>query len=213
MNLTVAETNRYQLYVSDAPGEAAAVRVHDSVLNRILLAWRGAVARRLIDSQLLRFCARSASCHGCDKKLIRELAMTAASIAMSLEHRADVDLLSRRLRELDLRLPALHAHIANLLFAHPERHFAHEEIVCLLSLTRPSLCRRQVDECLDELVRMRVVQRVDVDGAGVFYDIDTRPHLHVYCERTRELFDAPGAGVLTMPRPSSRHASCSSPRP
>jgi Fe2+ or Zn2+ uptake regulation protein len=199
--------SRYQLFVSDSPGDAATIRIYDSVLKRILLAWQGEVARRLIESHLLRYCAQSASCHGCDKKLVHTLALTAASIAMDLEHRSGHDLLSVRLQELDRHLPAFHTCIANVLFSHPGRHFGHEEVVCLLSLRNPSVCRRQIDDHLDDLVRWQVVQRVAVDRNHVFYDINTTPHLHVYCERRQELFDAPVAGVLRMTPPSPSYAT------
>jgi len=188
--------DRYQVYITDHPGDIAAVRVYDSLLKRILLTWRGVVAREIIDSGMLPFCVRAVGCHGCDKGMIQKLTLTATAISIALDQGEKPDELRRRLAQLDRRLPAFHQHIARLLFANPGKHFAHEEIVCLLTLQNPCACRERIDTHLDDLVAWEVVQKVVVGGDRVFYDINTEPHLHVFDPVSGELADAPSAGVL-----------------
>ena len=103
-----------------------------------------------------------------------------------------------RLRRLGRRLTKLHERIANVLFARPGWHYAHDDVVCTLALCLPVVGRRRVEQHLDDLVRWLVIQRIVVDTNNVFYDIDTTPHLHVFDARSRELHDAPEAGVLRV---------------
>ncbi len=191
-----SDMDRYQLYISDHPGDTAAIRVYDSMLKRVLLTWQGAVAREMLDSDMLPFCVRAASCHGCDKGLIQRLTLAAAAIGMALDRGGESGRLRRRLASLDRRLSPLHHYIAQMLFSHPDRHFGHEEILCLLTLQNPSSCRVRIQTHLEDLVAWEVVQRVTVGNDRVFYDIDTTPHLHVYDPISGELADAPNVGVV-----------------
>ena len=190
--------DRYQLFISNPPGKAVAIRIYDGMLNRILLKWQGEIARRLLDADILPYAARCDGCRRCDKDLIHKLTIAAAAIAATLEADDRNEFLQRRLEKLDRRLSGFHAHVASLLFAHPERHFGHEEVVCLLSLNNPCVSRRRIFEHLDDLVRWQVIQRINVDDDHVFYDINTDPHLHIYCRRTHELVDAPRDGVVQI---------------
>lgn len=190
--------DRYQLYVSDQPGEAVAIRVYDGVLKRILLKWQGEIARQLLDSNILPLAARCDGCRRCDKDLVHKLTLAAAAIATALDIGRDSDALRQRLDRLQLSLSPFHMHIARLLFSCPEKHLAEDEVICLLTLQNPCVSRRRILLHLDELVRWKVIQKIVVAGDRAFYDINTRPHLHIYCRRTHELHDAPSDGVLQL---------------
>ena len=190
--------DRYQLYVSDQPGDTASIRVYDGMLKRVLLTWQGAVAREMLDSAMLPFCIRATSCHGCDKALIQKLTLAATAISLALDLGEEAEGLRRRLEKLDRRLSAFHHHIASLLFAHPGKHFAHDEIVCLLTLQNPCICRDRIEAHINDLVDWQVVQRIAVDRDRKFYDVNTEPHLHVFNPRSGELHDAPDNGVLRI---------------
>ena len=88
--------------------------------------------------------------------------------------------------------------IARLLFAKPGQHFSTQDVACLFLLECPSLVftEGRLAACLDELAYWGVIQRIEVDGENIFYDINTNPHLHVYNSRTRELRDANLQGIL-----------------
>ena len=190
--------DRYQLYVSDQPGETVAIRVYDGMLKRILLKWQGEIARQLLDSDILPLAARCDGCRRCDKDRVHKLTLAAAAIATALDVGRNADALRQRLDQLKLRLSPFHMHIARLLFTYPDKHFAEEEIICLLTLQTPCVGRRRILLHLDELVRWKLIQRIVVAADRAFYDINTRPHLHVYCRRTHELHDAPSDGVLQV---------------
>ena len=192
--------NRYQLYVADNPGQNPSIRVYDSVLQRVLLTWNGAIAREILDAGFLPYCVRAAGCHGCDKNLVKELTMSAAAISMLLDRGQQDCRLRRRLEDLDLRLPASHHRVAATLFAYPDRHLGHEELICLLTLRDPAVYRGRVERELDDLVAWNVIQRITVSQDKVFYDINTSPHLHVFDAACDELRDAPTDGVIQVRR-------------
>ena len=108
--------------------------------------------------------------------------------------------LSMRLSRLGRRLPLPHYRVARLLFSYPGEHLSLEDVTCLLLLESAFLSRHSVRLWLDELVPWRVIQRIEIDARNTGYDIDTRPHLHVYYPKTRSLHDAPADGVLTAPK-------------
>lgn len=93
---------RYQLHVSDRTGETPAVRIYDNALNRILLSWQGDVAREMLEKGIVPRCKRAAEQLDCDKVLIRELALKAAAISMSLHHNASDKVRSGRVRGFPL---------------------------------------------------------------------------------------------------------------
>ncbi len=82
-----------------------------------------------------------------------------------------------------------------MLFDHPGRHLSDQQVTSLLQLQYPSIDGQCVASLLDDLVSWEVIQRVEVDAHRRFYDIDTRPHLHLYCAETDELCVAPGTAA------------------
>ena len=187
--------DRYRLLVSCHRESETAIHVYDRRLRRVLLKWRGDIARALLQSDvLLPEQCRSGS-HSCDKSLIRSLTIAAAKMRIELRGRTDLNL---RLVQLHRNIPLFHRRIAQLMFDHPGKHFSEQDIVCLLLLEYPCVSRKRITEHLDDLVRWGVIQCVNTDEQTRFYDIDTRPHLHIYCSRTKELRDAPDRGVIRI---------------
>ena len=95
--------------------------------------------------------------------------------------------------------------IVSLLSGQHSVHLSEEEIVWLASMEFPCLPGKTVRQELNELVRGGHLQRIRVNDNLVFYDANTEPHLHIFDERTRELRDAPGNGVvMTRSRSASQ---------
>ena len=175
--------------------------VYDLRRNAVVVTWRGELARRLLASDIVRRRPEGAAGMGpCDKRFVEELTLAATRIQMERhdepERRRESTMLRRRIAALGLRLPAPHSRIADIMYQRPGQHLSNEDLICLAQLAFPCIDAEQVVSLLDELVRWRLVQRIEVDAGNVFYDIDTRPHLHVFCPRSRELHDAPGNGVV-----------------
>lgn len=169
------ERHRYRLEISRRPHR---VRVHDNRSATPLFDWRGAVALRLVESGAIPAGLSSDGDHRCDKSLVMHLALAAAS--------------------MNVALPRPHAWVAGILHSHPERHLSQDDVVCLAALEAPNVNQRQVLDCIDDLVRWRLIARIVVDTDHVFFDIVTEPHLHVFDARSGELRDAPTDGILRL---------------
>ena len=65
-------------------------------------------------------------------------------------------------------------------------------------LEAPGLDTRRIIAHLDDIVRWQLVQRIEVDGNNVFYDINTMPHLHLFDARCCMLKDAPSTGLVRI---------------
>ncbi len=195
-------TARYRVIVSNSAECGVTVRVHDVKRRRIVGSWRGEQAQRLIESDVLGCDCLSCPVKECDKRCVRELMLVAAGIQMELEQRrlsdTMTDRLTHRLGELEVRLPPFHERIAVLLFGEPGQHLSDSDVHCLTHFRYPFIDDEKTATVLDDLVRWRVLQRIDAGENGVFYDTETRPHLHVYCTRSGELRDAPASGVLQV---------------
>lgn len=109
-----------------------------------------------------------------------------------------LETLCRRLARSNSFQAAAHYQIARTLFSHPGYHFCEEDLSCLLQLEYPSFPDRRIPPVLDDLVRWEIIQRIDVDIHNVFYDINTKPHLHIFDSRTGELRDAPVQGIMRI---------------
>jgi Fe2+ or Zn2+ uptake regulation protein len=185
--------DRFRLLVSGRPGSKTALHIYDRQDRRVLMKWRGEIARRLLWSGCLPHTSRTSGSHPCSKILLKRLSLMATRIELEL---AQDQALNDRLRALQDDIPPSHRRIAELLFSHPGRHLSEHEVISLMLLQYPCIEGPGVAALLEELVTWGVVQRVEVDAHRRFYDIDTRPHLHVYCPETDELRDAPASGVI-----------------
>ena len=111
--------------------------------------------------------------------------------------RTVADFEEHRLRAREDHRSSLHNQILRLLFAHSGYHFSENDIVCLTKLETPGIDAHRIVKHLGDIVGWRLVQRIEIDPANVFYDTNTSPHLHVYHARNRTLSDAPSDGIVT----------------
>lgn len=170
-----AGPHRYRVEIRRHPHR---VRIHDRHSTTPLFDWRGAAALHLVESGAIPGHLCNEGSHACDKTLVMHLALAVAS--------------------MNVALPRPHAWVAGILHSHPDRHLSQDDVVCLAMLDAPNVGNRRVIECIDDLVRWRLISRIDVDAEHVFYDIVTEPHLHVFDASTGELSDAPSEGILRL---------------
>ena len=184
---------RFRLLVSCRPGSETALHIYDRLDRCVIMKWRGEIARRLLWSGCLPDAIRTSGSHPCSKTLLKRLSLAATRIELEL---ARGQALNDRLKLLQDDIPPPHRRVAELLFSHPGKHLSEHEVVSLMLLQYSCIDGQSIPAFLDDLVAWDVVQRVEIDARRRFYDIDTRPHLHVYCPETDELHDAPGSGVI-----------------
>ena len=181
------------------------------------------LARHLLQADALPHSALRCADYVCDKALIRHLTLTGAAAQLALNRLAELESadlrlrkmpplrpvrssgglsadehLARRLDEAGRHLPGSHLLVAKTLFARRGEHFSEADVVCLLSLECPSMRTSLIHTCLDELTAWKVIQRIVIDEENVFYDVDLRPHLHIFDPATRRLSDAPRKGVVSL---------------
>ncbi|MDJ0917661.1 MAG: hypothetical protein QNJ05_07850 [Woeseiaceae bacterium] len=177
--------------------------VTDRHRRRRVLQWQGSIARRLLESAALPLAGMKNGRHNCDKPLMQRLAIAGAAATSSLadgRRRTDEPRTGSGLESeaSQRKLAALHGCVVRLLEDFPNQHLAEEDIVCLMQFRMPCVSDVQVKTALDDLAAWQRIQRITVPGGSAHYDLDTRPHLHVYDARTRELRDAPASGVLRV---------------
>ncbi len=217
------EETRYRLRIEQPPAGGPRIRIESRTTGRVLLEWRGALARHLLQSGALPDTALRSADYACNKSLIRHLTLTCAAAKLALNRIAALepvddrrpsrprlrsvnaaqglsptDRLIERLEVCRRRLPGPHLLVAKTLFKRQGEHFSESEVVCLMALEYPSMRTSLVNTCLDELTAWDVIQRIVIDDENVFYDIDMRPHLHIFDPATRSLRDAPQSGVLSI---------------
>ena len=199
---------RYHIDISGYSSQDPLIFVTDRVRRRTILQWQGAIAGRLLESTALPLASMKNGRHDCDKPLMQRLAMAGAAATSSLAdgRRRKVESRTGSCTEHAVvtsesttrRQAVLHGCVVRLLEDFPKQHLAEEDIVCLMQFRMPCVSGTQVKMALDDLAAWKRIQRITVQGGSAHYDLDTRPHLHIYDARTRELRDAPGSGVLRV---------------
>ncbi|MEL7451683.1 MAG: hypothetical protein AAFN78_20925 [Pseudomonadota bacterium] len=162
------------------------------------MQWHGAVASAVIRYRGLDLPpGRTGRLH-CSKAAIWDVALyaAAASVVVGSPQVTTPALLQRRLADRCIVLPAAHEAVAITLFRHPGAHLSHEDVLCLVCLQNPASCEETVSACLEDLTNWQLIQRIVVKGRHVFFDIDLRPHLHLFDPSTNSLQDAPLDGVV-----------------
>ena len=189
--------DRFQVHVSCE--EPASIAISDLWRNRQVAAWRGKTADRILRSRAIPTASRRGGKYYCDKHSVRQLFIAAAALCLP-EVDADLQLVylnQHRIRRDRKGRYGLHDRILELLFAYPGHHFSEQDVLCITALQYPCVTSRHVSRCLRDIVDWRLVQRIEIDAANVFFDIDTTPHLHVFDPEKRVLLDAPSTGVVT----------------
>ncbi len=180
---------RYLLQVSGSQTASLSLRVHDLDRNRVILQWNSAIGQRLLASPAAPVGARRNGFFPLTKRGVKRLTLVAMSIRMVL------DAPGRR-RERRRQKPGLHRYVADMLRERAGEHLLAEDIVASVLARLPATDPALVERCLGELVDHGKIQRIAIDAATIFYDADTRAHLHVYDPDSRTLTDAPTQGVI-----------------
>ena len=199
---------RYRVNIEIRSGHAPEIGVTDRSSGRVILGWRGRVARKLLDMESLRREAGDRSGFDCDKHLVQRLAIAGAAASRKFDVEPDSPEPAQRQpapraddapdSQAASRWSSLHGIVTGLLQEFPKQHLAEEDIVCLMQFRLPCISRRQVREALSDLADWNHVQRIRVPTGALHYDLDTTPHLHVFDPKTQQLHDAPQSGVLQI---------------
>ena len=183
---------RYEVSVLDGRYGLFAVRIFDLEQQQELVTWQGDVARYLLATGALP--NGNTSRFRANKSTVWHLVLVAAAFSTN-EELETPPLLAERLEQLGVALTGAETRLARLLFEYPEQHLSRDDVICLCSLRYPGTSHC-VPELLERLVNVGIVQRIVIDQDTVFFDLDTRPHVHVYDRRSGQLFDAPTEGVI-----------------
>lgn len=183
---------RYEISVLDGRYGLFAVRIFDLERQQDLVTWQGDIARNLLVSGALP--VRNHRRFGADKSTVWHLVLVAAAFSAN-EGLGTPSILAERLDRLGIELTGSETRLARLLFEHPGQHLSRDDVICLCSLRYPGT-GHCVPELLERLVDVGVVQKIEIDRDNVFFDLDTRPHAHVFDRSTLQLFDAPTRGVI-----------------
>jgi len=185
-----------------------------------ICGWCGAVAVQLLDCGILSSTCGTVESFEVDKAFLQHLALEAASAQMVLDRQARAPAsatrqrvasagapksmseerwsrLEARLRRLNATLSGPLKHVARLLFSYPGQHLSIADVCSLLAMQGLPVSNREAGTWLDELAARGITQRIEVSAVHVFYDIDTRPHVHIYDHETGKLRDATVQGVIT----------------
>ena len=193
---------RYQLSVLDGGCGVASVRIYDRIRCLDIAVWTGEAARRIMAAGILPAELHRSGRYLAGKSFIWHLMLASAAVTADLANDYSKPL-DERLAELGIELRGAKARVAVTLFDYPGQHLSRSEVQCLIGLGCPAAATR-VPEYLDELVALRVISEIVVDEDNIFYDIDTRPHLHIFDPIRRELLDAPADGVVRISSRRSR---------
>ena len=183
---------RYEISVLDGRFGLFAVRIFDLEQQQDLVTWQGAVARHLLVSGALPI--GGASRFGASKSMVWHIVLAAAAFSANEELETPPPL-AERIGHLGIELTGSEARLARLLFEYPGQHLSRDDVICLCSLRYPGT-GHCVPALLDRLVDAGVIQKIEIDRKNVFFDLDTRPHVHVFNRSTLQLFDAPTQGVI-----------------
>jgi len=197
---------RYRIELWSKSGHDRGLVVTDCQSGWRIFDWQGPVVHRLFEDGIVPRPAPGPIVLYRDKAFVQHLALAAASTRIAL-YRAAIpertgiarrpqpaleltNPLRARLTALGVAPGAAHRRIARLLFEYPGHHFSQDEVAEI------PVRRSNVNRWLDDLASWRVLQRIEAAPGRVFYDVDTRPHLHIFDETTGELRDAEVEGVI-----------------
>lgn len=173
-SFSMGQTARYRLAVLQGADSGPRIQVMDCDRGSQLFDWQGYVARHMLNSgELDDVAAGQCGCFPCDKYRVSHLALVAAAARMTLSH-----------------LPAAHRHVATTLLQNSDQHLSAADVRELIAIDFRGIVLQDVESYLGDLVRWELIQRIDVDGGQVFYDVDTRPHEHRFDPVAGRVYDA-----------------------
>lgn len=173
-SFTPPEIERYRLVVLRSEDASPRLQVFDCERGCQMFDWHGYAARYLInEGGLDSIDTRHCGCYPCNKHLVSRLALAAATS-----------------QSMYSKLPDVHRCIARVLTARSSEHLTARDVrEGILAVSRME-STSDVDQCLSDLVDWHLLQRIVIDEHNVFYDLNTRPHEHVFDPETRRISDA-----------------------
>ena len=167
-------SSRYRLVVIVGENNPACIQVIDCERGHPVFDWSGYIARHLLNSDALQHVdPKICRCYPCNKDLVCHLALVAAAA-----------------RSVAAMLSPAHEVVAKVLLENPLHHHTAEDVSCLMAVEGRTIAEMEVEKELDDMAGSGIIQRITVDNDNVFYDINTRPHEHVFDPATRTLRDA-----------------------
>jgi len=136
--------------------------------------WQGCVARYLTNNGFLD-CVSVGDCgfFTCNKNTVCHLALIAAASRTVLSS-----------------LPVMHRKISETMVEHSSEHLTSVDVQSLLAIESHDLRLRQIENCLSDLVTWNLIQEIVVNTKSKFYDVDTRPHEHIFDPKSGRIHDA-----------------------
>jgi Fur family iron response transcriptional regulator len=103
--------------------------------------------------------------------------------------------LHEKLRAAGLRATRQRLDLAGLLFAHGNRHVTAEHLSEEALRSGVSVSIATIYNTLNQFCDVGILRAVQVDSSKTYFDTNTSPHQHFYCEQTDELIDIDGWNI------------------
>jgi len=108
-----------------------------------------------------------------------------------------------RLRKAGLRPTRQRLALAQLLFAHGDRHVTAEKLHEEAGASGISVSLATVYNSMHQFTAVGLLREVTVDGARIHFDTNTGDHHHFYCEDDGTLLDIDGDGIEVAGLPAA----------
>jgi Fur family peroxide stress response transcriptional regulator len=109
--------------------------------------------------------------------------------------------LNERLASRGFRFTSQREHVYNVILKERD-HPTAEQIFMRAKKSLPEISMATVYNCLDALVKCRLVKEVNVDRTAMRYCPNMQEHCHFYCDECEEVFDIrlPGETGVRLPK-------------
>lgn len=189
-------SDRYSIVTSGPTGFDGSMEIVDRHTGQTLFDWSGPGMVELRSRHpVLKACSTNRELR-CSKAFVRRLALSKTAIDLARSK----PVANRGAEPSSVRVcrpdPAC-GYLALLLRSRPGVHYTLDDVCSLLALKGHCPEARSVLALLEKLCRQGQLQRIAAAPGRVFYDCDTRPHLHIYDPDRNELCDAPATGVIS----------------
>lgn len=102
---------------------------------------------------------------------------------------------AERLRKAGLRPTRQRLALAQLLFAHGDRHVTAEKLHEEALARGIPVSLATVYNSMHQFTEAGLLRELTVDGARIYFDTNTGDHHHFYCEDDGTLLDIDGSGI------------------
>jgi Fur family peroxide stress response transcriptional regulator len=104
---------------------------------------------------------------------------------------------NERLASQGFRLTSQREHVYNVILEERD-HPTAEQIFMRTKKTLPEISMATVYNCLDALVKCRLIKEVNVDRSAMRYCPNMHEHCHFYCDDCGGVFDIPFAATASL---------------